>query len=125
MAALTADRNTKRRDGDLFSFEAAKTVYAGALVAIGADGKAVPATAAGTVCVGVARHQAGAGETVLARRGVYNFADAADDAALTRADIGSTVYVADDQTVKKKNSGADAVAGIVMDVDADGVWVKI
>ena len=125
MAALTADRNTKRRDGDLFSFEAAKTVYAGALVAIDADGKAVPATATGTVCAGVARHQAGAGETVLARRGVYNFADAADDAALTRADIGSTVYVADDQTVKKKNSGADAVAGIVMDVDADGVWVKI
>lgn len=125
MAALTADRNTKRRDGDLFSFEAAKTIYAGALVAINADGKAVPATATGTVCAGVAQHQAGAGETVLARRGVYNFADAADDAALTRADIGSTVYVADDQTVKKKNSGADAVAGIVMDVDADGVWVKI
>ncbi len=125
MAALTADRNTKRREGDMVSLEAARTIFAGGMVAVDAGGKAVPAAAAGTVCVGVARHQAGAGETVLARRGVYNFADAADDAALTRADIGSTVYVADDQTVKKKNSGADAVAGIVMDVDADGVWVKI
>ena len=125
MTALTADRNTKRRDGELFGLEAAQTIYAGAMVALNAGGRAVPATAAGGPCVGVARHQAGAGETVLARRGVYNFADAADDAALTRADIGSTVYVADDQTVKKKNSGADAVAGIVMDVDAEGVWVKI
>ena len=125
MAALTANRNTKRRDGELFGFEAAKTIYAGALVAINADGKAVPATATGTVCAGVAQHQTAAGEPVLVRRGVFGLADAADDAALTRADIGSTVYVADDQTVKKKNSGTDAVAGIVMDVDAEGVWVKI
>lgn len=126
MAALTADRNTKRRDGDLFSFEAAKAIYAGALVAINADGKAVPATAAGTACAGVAQHQAAAGEPVLVRRGVFNFEDGADDAALTRADIGATAYVADDQTVKKAaGTPAASVAGIVVDVDAEGVWVRI
>lgn len=125
MAALTANRNTKRRDGELFGLEAAQTIYAGAMVALNAGGRAVPATAAGGPCVGVARHQADAGEPVLVRRGVFGLADAADDAALTRADIGATVYVADDQTVKKKNSGTDAVAGIVMDVDAEGVWVRI
>lgn len=126
MAALTADRNTKRRDGDLFSFEAAAAVYAGALVALNADGKAVPATATGTICVGVARHYAAAGEQVRVRRGVFNFEDAADDAALTRADIGATVYVADDQTVKKAaGSPASPVVGTLMDVDAEGVWVKI
>lgn len=125
MTALTADRNTRRRDGDLFSFEAAQTVFAGALVAVNAGGKAVPAASTGKACVGVAQHQAAAGESVLVRRGVYSFADAADDAALTRADIGATVYVADDQTVKKKNAGTDAAAGIVMDVDAEGVWVRI
>lgn len=125
MAALTGDRDTKRRDGDLFSFESAQTIFAGALAAVNADGKVVPATAAGTVCVGVAQHRAAAGEAVLVRRGVFNLADAADDSALTRADIGAAVYVADDQSVKKKNAGTDAVAGIVMDVDAEGVWVKI
>lgn len=77
------------------------------------DGKAVPATAAGTVCAGVAQHQAAAGEPVLVRRGVFNFEDGADDAALTRADIGATAYVADDQTVKKAaGTPAASVAGI-------------
>lgn len=124
MAALTADRNTRRRDGDLFSFEAAETVYAGALVAIDADGKAVPATAAGTVCVGVAQHQAAPGEPVLVRRGVFNFVDS--DGTITRADIGATAYVADDQTVKKAaGTPAAPAAGIVVDVDAEGVWVRI
>lgn len=126
MAALTADRNTRRRDGDLFSFEAAAAIYAGAMVALNAEGKAVPATATGKVCVGVAQHYAAAGEQVRVRRGVCNFEDAADDTALSRADIGATVYVADDQTVKKAaGSPAAPVAGIVADVDAEGVWVKI
>lgn len=125
MAALTADRNTKRRDGDLFSFEAAETVYAGALVAIDADGKAVPATAAGTVCVGVAQHQAAPGEPVLVRRGVFNFVDS--DGTTTRAAIGSACFVVDDQTVTAAvaEGAAAPVAGIVMDVDAEGVWVRI
>ncbi len=122
MAALTSDRNTPRRDGVQFSFEAGAEIFAGAMVALDATGKAVPATAAGTVCVGVAQNYTTAGDQVGVRRGVFAFADAADDAALTRADIGTTCHVADDQTVKK---AAGAVAGIIVDVDADGIWIKI
>lgn len=126
MAKLTSDRDTKLREGVLCDFEAAQEIHAGAMVAMDADGKAVPATATGKVCVGVAQHYAAAGERVRVRRGVYSFEDAADDAALSRADIGATVYVADDQTVKKAaGSPAAPVAGIVADVDAEGVWVKI
>jgi len=125
MAVLTNDRDTKRREGEIFAFEAGVEIFAGSLVTINADGKAVPATSAGSVCAGVAMSHAVAGESVTVRRGVFAFADAADDAALTRADIGSTCYVADDQTVKKANAGTDAAAGVIMDVDSDGVWVRI
>lgn len=121
MAALTGDRNTSRRDGVQFSFEAAAEIFAGGMVALNAAGKAVPATAAGNVCVGVAQNYTTAGDQVGVRRGVFAFGDAADDAALTRADIGSPCHVADDQTVKK---AAGTIAGTVVDVDADGVWVK-
>jgi len=58
------------------------------------------------------------------RRGVFNFVDS--DGTITRADIGTTAYVADDQTVKKAaGTPAAPAAGIVVDVDAEGVWVRI
>ena len=44
MAALTKDRNTKRRDAKVFSDPVAATtkIYAGSLVCINASGYAVP-----------------------------------------------------------------------------------
>ena len=44
MTALTSDRDTVRRNGDEFEFEAASTVYAGSMVCLNADGKLVPAS---------------------------------------------------------------------------------
>lgn len=43
----------------------------------------------------------------------------------TAADIGSDCYIVDDQTVAKTNgTNTRSVAGKIMDVDAQGVWVR-
>ena len=125
MAALTEDRDTKLRDGVFLGLEAASEIFAGAMVSVNSSGKAVPATSGGNVVVGRAEYHVFAGEQVRVRRGVFNYDDSASD--ITRADIGATVYVADDHTVTKTlaQGATAAVAGIVQDVDAEGVWVKI
>lgn len=124
MSKLTADRNTKLREGVFLGLEAAEIIFAGGMVAVDASGKAVPATNLGKNCVGRAEHYAKAGEAVRVRRGVFNFVDGAGD--ITRADIGATAYVVDDQTVTKTQAGGTpAVAGIIWDVDVEGVWIKI
>ena len=125
MAKLTKDRNTRRRDGLLFSFPAGAPIFAGSLVSLNAEGKAVPASADGTACVGVAEHVAIAGEPVRVRRGVFAL-DADPAAAFSLADGGSPCVVVDDHTVSKETKdGAAPVAGVVMDVDSAGVWVRI
>ena len=122
MAKLTEDRNTKRRNGDFFGFEAAGRIFTGSLVALDKDGKAVAATADGSCVVGVAEEGKNAGETVIARRGCFAF-DNDESSPLGLADVGSQVVVVDDQTVGKGDGGA--VAGIMLGLDDFGVWVKI
>lgn len=129
MAALTKDRNTPRRAGERLALPvaAATTIYAGALVARNASGDAVPAAnTAGLVVVGRAEAQAdnsaGAAGALMVevQTGLFAYAHA----GLTRADIGKTVYVADDQTVTL-TPGNRVVAGVLVDVDDDGAWVLI
>ena len=91
MTALTSDRDTVRRNGDEFEFEAASTVYAGSMVCLNADGKLVPAsvTAGLSPVVGVAQRLGRTGEKVPVRRGVFAFVAVSDDApALAQADLG-------------------------------------
>lgn len=121
MAALTQDRNTRRREGDEFVFRASKEIFAGALVCMTSGGTVEPASASGGVCVGVAREHALPGHDVRVRRGVFAVACAPGD--LSRADVGATAYAADDQTVQKTKNAC--VAGVVLDVDAFGVWIRI
>ncbi len=125
MAALTEDRNTKMRDGVFLGLEAAAEIFAGAMVSIDSSGKAVPATSGGNAVVGRAEYHVFTGEQLRVRRGVFNYDDSASD--ITRADIGATVYVVDDQTVTKTlaEGATAAVAGTVQDVDTEGVWVRI
>ena len=130
MAALTQERDTKRRTGDLLSLPvaAAKTIYAGSLVARDADGNATPGAAV-TGITGVGRaadtydNSAGAAGAISAEihRGIFAFANSTT-AALARADIGNVCYIEDDQTVAKTGS---ATAGTVFDVDQYGVWVDL
>ncbi|MFW5838256.1 MAG: hypothetical protein ACOCVM_09605 [Desulfovibrionaceae bacterium] len=135
MTALTKDRDTKERDGVLFVFPvaAASALHAGGMAALDASGNAVPASADAALTV-VGRveeavdNTAGAAgdQSVHVKRGVFCFANSSAGDEITRADIGEDCYVVDDQTVAKtSDTNARPKAGVVMDVDAAGVWVRI
>ena len=126
MAALTQDRPTPEREGRMVSDPLADgvTLYAGGMYVLDGDGNATPATAAATTpvrAVALARaSQPHGDQRVDGALGVFRFDNDGD--AITRADIGATVYVVDDQTVAKTGT---AKAGVVVDVDEAGVWVRI
>ena len=134
MAALSKDKDTVLRDGVLFHFPvaAATTIFAGGLVVLNA-GEAEPGSVAtGLIAVGRAEEQAdnsagAAGDIkVPVRRGLFRFENSAAADEITLAEVGTTCYIVDDQTVAKTNGGATrSAAGIVRDVDALGVWVEI
>lgn len=134
MTALTADRNTSRRDGDRFSYPVAASVtcYAGAIATLDASGNATPgATATTLTAVGIFREQVTNGTTAAAvnveiEPGIFRFGNSASTDAITKAEIGDSCYIVDDQTVAKTNgSTSRSVAGKIVDVDSVGVWVKI
>jgi len=135
MTALSTDRNTPARAGfaDLKrDLAASTTVFAGSMAAQNAAGAAVPASATNTLTVlGRAKHRAStaAGSTlptsVEIERGVFRFANSGGGDAITIADYGKPCYAVDDQTVAKtSDTGARPQAGIIRDVDAQGVWVE-
>lgn len=136
MTALTAGRATPRRenpDTESHPVLAATGIFQGSLVCLTAAGWAVPGAASTTLtAIGRAEHTAdnstgGSGDIkVRVRRGVLQFANSAAADLVTRADIGKPAFVVDDQTVAKTNGGGTrSQAGIIRDVDAQGVWVLI
>jgi len=136
MAALTTSRDTRERTPKLREYEAGATIYAGALVALNAAGKAVPAAdAAGLVVIGRAEHDAIAPAdvtdatahiptSVRVAAGCFRYANSADH-ALALANVKTDCYVEDDQTVGSNGGTNSVVAGKVFDVDAEGVWVVV
>lgn len=135
MTALAADRDTKRRDGDIITLGVAAStlIYAGALVCKNSSGYATKGAVATTLkAIGRAEERAdnSAGSngdiTVTVRTGVFQFANSASGDLITIADIGNQCYVVDDQTVAKTNgTSTRSVAGRIVDVDANGVWVEM
>lgn len=139
MAALTNDRNTRRRDGAVFSdpVAAGSLIHIGALVCLNAAGNAVPgSTATGLKARGVARERVdnsggSAGDRhVETEAGVFRFANSGAGDAITRADIGADAWIVDDQTVAKTGAPVETVptrsiAGKIVDVDTVGVWIRI
>lgn len=134
MAALTADRNTPHKDGDLLPFAVAggEKIYAGAIVVADATGYAAPgSTALNLTYLGRADegvdNTAGAdgAKTVTVRRSkAFKWANSGAD-AVTQAEMGKTCYIVDDQTVAKTDGGGTrSAAGKVVGLDADGVWVE-
>lgn len=129
---LTADRNTQMKDGELIALPmAAVKIFAGSLVAANASGYATPGAAAATLTyLGRAEetvdNSAGnAGDkTVQVRRGkMFKWGNYASD-AVTQAELGKPCFIYDDaQVAKTSNNGARSVAGIVLGVESDGVWV--
>lgn len=134
MTALAADRNTPAIAGTRRQFNvlAATKIFAGALVMIDANGRAAKgATATAKKGVGraaaLADNSAGANDaiTVDVDVGIFRYANSSAGEAITKADIGATCYIVDDQTVAKTDgTGTRSPAGTVFDVDSLGVWVK-
>jgi len=133
MAALTADRNTPFKNPLLIAvpLAAGVKIFAGSLVAASAAGLATPGAVAATLTyLGRAEEQidntggAASAKSVLVRRGeAFKFANLAAD-PVTQASLGKVCYIADDQTVAATNGAATrSAAGIVLGVEADGVWV--
>lgn len=135
MPALTADRKTPQRMGSNFSFPVATNteIFQGALVALNATGFLVPGSTSTTLIpVGVAKEHVdnnpGANGDLRCEveSGVYRFNNSAAADAIALDDVGDPCFIVDDNTVALTNGGATrSRAGIIVDVDAEGVWVKI
>lgn len=58
--------------------------------------------------------------------GTWNFNNSAGTDALTLADVGKVCFIVDDETVARGSaSQTRARAGVVQNVDSDGVWVTV
>jgi hypothetical protein len=135
LMALTEDADVPSREGKSFSYKVyqATKIYAGALVMLNATGYAVSgATATGQVAVGRAAEQidnslgASGDLNITVEEGVFRFNNSSGGDAITIAQIGDACYIVDDATVAKTNGGSTrSVAGYIVDVDTDGVWVHV
>lgn len=102
------------------------------MVALGADGYAVPASkAANLVSAGVAMRPAdnrlgASGDiSVVVRRGAYVFDNSATAAnKVTATDILKPCYIEDSVTVSMLSTGS-SVAGKILAADDDGITVEI
>ena len=134
MTALSSARNTPERTGNVFGFPVKASVKAiqGGIAVLNA-GYAAPGTAAtGLVCIGrfeetVDNTSGSNGDvSVQVKRGVFKFANSASGDLIAQADVGADCYIVDDQTVAKTSAtNTRSIAGKIIAVDADGVWVKL
>lgn len=132
MTSLTENRSTlQKAPGDRSGLlGASQAIFAGALLMRNASGHIIEgATATGSF--GVGRAEAAvtsttAGVTVQPfREGIFRYANSTAGDLIATADIGTVCYIVDDQTVAKTSgTNTRSPAGIVEDVDANGVWVR-
>jgi hypothetical protein len=134
MAALTTDRNTVSRSGDMLHMEVAagKIIYQGSLVAVDAGGYATPGATATTIrgigrAEGYSDNSGGSNgdKIVSVSKGIFAYENSSSADEITKAEIGKDCYIVDDQSVAKTDgTGTRSVAGKVFDVNSHGVWVK-
>ena len=113
-----------------YGVKAGSTIYAGALVQLDANGWLIPAAkAANQVTVGRAEEtvvspatDASGDKTARVRSGVFRWDNLGAD-AVARAEIGDSVYVEDDHTIRKTQNANGTKAGRLMQVDDQGAWV--
>lgn len=135
MAGLTTVRDTSEiaQGAKYLSLpvKGATTIFQGSLVALDADGYAVPgSTATNLTAAGRAEetveNKGADGELVIrVARGVFVYDNtAAVENQITQAHVLKPCYIEDDQTVTSLADGA-SVAGTVIRVDENGVAVQI
>ena len=135
MAALTRDRDTPIRGEVAHQLDypqaTATTIFAGAIVCPNASGFAAPGadTASFQRAVGRAAKQsvnagANGAKRVIVESGVFKFANSGG--TITDAHYGQTCTIVDDQTVGlAANTTNDIIAGTIVGVESDGVWVAM
>lgn len=140
MSALDQPRDTPRLATEpivasvQYPVKADVIIYAGALVALDADGFLVPAAATAALkVVGRAEETFDANvadytdgdKLLLVRQGTFKWGNSASGQEIVRAAVGEPCYVVDDQTVSRYSlGGTRPPAGIVIDIEDDGVWVE-
>ena len=138
MTALTADRHTPEREGGTYSYPIASNTlcYAGGLATVNASGYVRPGTVDGasptSVTVGrfcrrydnrTAAEQINQATVAEVEYGIFRWDNYVTD-PVTVASILDPCYVLDDHTVAATSAtNTRTVAGTVMAVDSDGVWV--
>lgn len=127
--ALTEARDTPQRTGYAVVLGVAsnETLWVGAMVAMNSGGYAVPASDATALkVIGRANATVVGGTTdgatsATVARGIFRWVNGD---TFTTADVGSLAFVEDDQTVQKAAAATyDIIAGVIVDVDSEGVWV--
>jgi hypothetical protein len=106
-------------------------IFGGALVCRNAAGFLVPGSTATTLlALGRAEESvtgtATNGEVVCrVAGGTFRWSNSAAGDLITIADVGNDCFIVDDDQVAKTNGGATrSIAGKIVDVDAQGVWVS-
>lgn len=139
MTAVAAKRDTPRKGTDAipstlsFDVYTGTTIYEGTIVAVDTThGYAVAgATSTTHKVVGVAKASvantgASGAKKVEVTQGPHKFFNSAAADAITVAETMGLCYLVDNQTVAKTNgTNTRSPAGIILEVDADGVWVWI
>lgn len=134
MTALSADRNTPVRSGSEFSYPVAAgaRIFAGSIVVLSGGKAEAGKTATSLVIAGRAeaaadnRNGSDGDVRVLVRQGTFRWANSKAGDAISLSEVGKDCYLVDDQTVGKTNgSSSRSKAGRVVDVDTDGVWVRL
>lgn len=131
MAALTNVRDTSELGGKYIALpvKGATTIYQGAIVAVNANGYAIPGKkaadlkAAGRAEETVENKGRDGDAVIRVSRGTFVFENSTSD-KITAADVLGLCYMEDDQTVAKTGTGA-SVAGLVIRVDDEGVAVEM
>lgn len=131
MAALTNVRDTSELGGKYIALpvKGATTIYQGSIVAIDANGYAIPGKKAASLKAAgraeeTVENKGGDGDAVIrVSRGTFVFENSTSG-KITAADVLSLCYMEDDQTVTKTGTGA-SVAGLVIRVDDEGVAVEM
>lgn len=108
-------------------------VYSGGVVCTDSSGYVIPGGAAlGLIVRGVAQQSkdntggANGAKTVRVFAGVFKLKNSSSGEALTITEVGKNCYLVDDEQVSKTdNSGTRSLAGVVVAVDTDGVWVLL
>lgn len=133
MTATTTDRNTEMKDGELISVKlAAVAVLAGTMACANASGYGVGGSTATTLTYlgrfeESADNSAGAAGDVsvkVRRKKAFKWENHGAD-PVTQASLGELCYIVDNQTVAETDgTGSRSAAGIVLQIDSDGVWVE-